>query len=159
MSRCGAKRWNGRAWITSEYQDALFVPDGNASGPFFLLRPLASLAILITLFAFQQVRSAASRLVRLENPNPLRRWRVYKRNRGMSPWRDHVDWVGGYPYETAKPEQIFDFYRKHGFSLEFLQTGGLGCNEFVFAYPQHEIAAVTEHLETPVLRAETAGHR
>ena len=56
----------------------------------------------------------------------------------MSPWRDFVDWVGGYPYETAKPEEIFEFYRNYGFSLEFLRTGGLGCNEFVFEYAQPE---------------------
>ena len=28
--------------------------------------------------------------------------------RGMSLWV--VDWVGGYPFEVAKPEEIFDFY-------------------------------------------------
>ncbi len=53
--------------------------------------------------------------------------------RGMSHWRDAVDWIGGYPYEVAKPEQIFDFYKARGFSLRRLKsTGGLGCNEFVF---------------------------
>jgi hypothetical protein len=25
-------------------------------------------------------------------------------NRGMSPWRDRMDWVGGYPFEVASPE-------------------------------------------------------
>ena len=35
--------------------------------------------------------------------------------RGMSPWRDVVDWVGGYPFEVAKPEEIFSFYREKGF--------------------------------------------
>lgn len=54
--------------------------------------------------------------------------------RGMSAWRDLVDWVGGYPFEVATPEQIFDFYRERGFQLERLTTcgGGLGCNQFVF---------------------------
>ena len=28
--------------------------------------------------------------------------------RGMSPWRDVVDWVGGYPFEVAKPEDILN---------------------------------------------------
>jgi 2-polyprenyl-6-hydroxyphenyl methylase/3-demethylubiquinone-9 3-methyltransferase len=52
----------------------------------------------------------------------------------MSRWRDIVDWVGGYPYETAYPEEIFDFYRARGFELTKLKCGGvgLGCNEFVF---------------------------
>jgi 2-polyprenyl-6-hydroxyphenyl methylase/3-demethylubiquinone-9 3-methyltransferase len=54
--------------------------------------------------------------------------------RGMSRWRDVVDWVGGYPYEAATPEQIFDFYEARGFRLITLKCGGvgLGCNEFVF---------------------------
>src|SRR5579883_3573074 len=32
------------------------------------------------------------------------------RPRGMSRWHDLVDWVGGYPFEVARPEGIFDFY-------------------------------------------------
>jgi 2-polyprenyl-3-methyl-5-hydroxy-6-metoxy-1,4-benzoquinol methylase len=65
---------------------------------------------------------------------PFETWRAYNRLRGMSPWWDVVDWVGGYPFEVAKPEQIFDFYRDRGFTLMTLQTqaGDLGCNEFVF---------------------------
>ena len=52
----------------------------------------------------------------------------------MSLWHDVVDWVGGYPFEVAKPEQIFDFYYRRGFDLVRLTTQGgeLGCNEFVF---------------------------
>lgn len=68
--------------------------------------------------------------------NPLRTWGEYKRNhaRGMSPWRDIVDWAGGYPFEVAKPEAIFDFFRNKGFVLIKLKTvsGGHGCNEFMF---------------------------
>jgi 2-polyprenyl-6-hydroxyphenyl methylase/3-demethylubiquinone-9 3-methyltransferase len=65
---------------------------------------------------------------------PGHSWREYKRLRGMSAWADVVDWVGGYPFEVAKPEEIFDFYHRRGFSLERLKTegGDLGCNEFVF---------------------------
>jgi 2-polyprenyl-3-methyl-5-hydroxy-6-metoxy-1,4-benzoquinol methylase len=64
---------------------------------------------------------------------PFHQWRDYVRQRGMSPWHDVVDWVGGYPFEVAKPEEIFSFYRKRGFSLEVLSTcgGTLGCNQFV----------------------------
>jgi len=52
----------------------------------------------------------------------------------MHPWRDVVDWVGGYPFEVAKPEEIFEFCRERGFELLKLRTcgGGLACNEFVF---------------------------
>jgi 2-polyprenyl-3-methyl-5-hydroxy-6-metoxy-1,4-benzoquinol methylase len=59
------------------------------------------------------------------------------RTRGMSRWHDLLDWVGGYPFEVAKPEEIFDFFRARGFTLERLRTcgGGLGCNEYVFERP------------------------
>ena len=52
----------------------------------------------------------------------------------MSPWHDVVDWVGGYPFEVARPEQVLDFCRGRGFELRKLKTcgGGHGCNEFVF---------------------------
>lgn len=64
----------------------------------------------------------------------LRSWTEYRRRRGMSKWHDIVDWVGGYPYEFATPEEIFDFYRARGFTLTKMKCGvvGLGCNEFVF---------------------------
>jgi 2-polyprenyl-6-hydroxyphenyl methylase/3-demethylubiquinone-9 3-methyltransferase len=60
-----------------------------------------------------------------------------QRDRGMSLWRDLIDWVGGYPFEVARPEQIFDFYLERGFQLVKLTTcgGSLGCNEFVFYKP------------------------
>jgi len=66
--------------------------------------------------------------------NPFRTWVSYKQQRGMSPWRDIVDWVGGYPFEVAKPEGMFDFFSAKGFVLKKLKTcgGGHGCNEFVF---------------------------
>lgn len=69
--------------------------------------------------------------------NPLRTWRAYKTDRGMSPWRDVIDWVGGYPFEASKPEKIFDFFRIRGYTLRRLVTsGGTGCNEFVFSKDQ-----------------------
>jgi 2-polyprenyl-3-methyl-5-hydroxy-6-metoxy-1,4-benzoquinol methylase len=54
--------------------------------------------------------------------------------RGMAYWRDMIDWLGGYPFETAKPEQIFRFYKNRGFYLLEMNTAGgrHGCNEFIF---------------------------
>jgi 2-polyprenyl-3-methyl-5-hydroxy-6-metoxy-1,4-benzoquinol methylase len=76
-------------------------------------------------------RPAVKDLLRLQ---PFATWRNAGRVRGMSAWRDLIDWVGGYPFEVAKPEAIFDFYRARGFALTRLYTdgGSLGCNEFVF---------------------------
>jgi 2-polyprenyl-6-hydroxyphenyl methylase/3-demethylubiquinone-9 3-methyltransferase len=65
----------------------------------------------------------------------VRQWTEYKRSRGMSRWHDIVDWIGGYPFEVAKPEEIFRFLHERGFQLEQLQTcaGGNGCNQYVFS--------------------------
>ncbi|MCC7177526.1 MAG: class I SAM-dependent methyltransferase [Acidobacteria bacterium] len=70
----------------------------------------------------------------LKRQNPATRYREYKTARGMSKVHDWYDWLGGLPFEVARPEQIFDFYRDRGFELARLRTcgGGLGCNEFVF---------------------------
>ncbi len=56
------------------------------------------------------------------------------RARGMSPWHDLVDWVGGYPFEVATPDAVLAFYRQRGFELLTLKScgGGIGCNEYVF---------------------------
>ena len=55
-------------------------------------------------------------------------------DRGMSLWHDAIDWLGGYPFEVAKPEVVLDAFRARGFTLERLKTcgGKMGCNEFVF---------------------------
>lgn len=65
---------------------------------------------------------------------PFKSWREYIKDRGMSPMVDVIDWIGGYPFEIAKPEEILDFCKNHGFELKQLSTcaGGLGCNEYVF---------------------------
>ena len=75
----------------------------------------------------------------LATGRPGKSWRAYSAaGRGMTPWRDVVDWVGGYPFEVARPEQIFHFFRDRAFVLQRLKTcgGGLGCNEFVFTLSQ-----------------------
>jgi len=66
---------------------------------------------------------------------PLRRWRSNNEDsRGMSAKRDLIDWVGGYPFEVAKPEEIFHFFKERDFELLDMSTqaGGIGCNEFHF---------------------------
>lgn len=83
--------------------------------------------------AFHAAGGLAKDLLRLRNP--LARYRNYDRLRGMSWWHDQLDWVGGYPFETATPEAIIAFYRERGFDLERLspcRRGSSGCNQFVF---------------------------
>ena len=65
--------------------------------------------------------------------NPIGHMKNYKNNRGMSITHDWRDWLGGYPFEVAKPEIIFDFGKKHGFTLINIKTvNSHGNNEFLF---------------------------
>jgi 2-polyprenyl-6-hydroxyphenyl methylase/3-demethylubiquinone-9 3-methyltransferase len=61
-------------------------------------------------------------------------------DRGMSLWHDMLDWLGGYPFEVARPEEVFDFFLDRGFILTKLKTCGArhGCNEFVFVLPSSD---------------------
>lgn len=110
-------RWR---WIKRKYNE--------------LPRPLrVPFAMLVS--APEEFKSALRALAKLRPQDYVAVWTQYDRNRGMSHWRDIIDWVGGYPYEVATPEQIFDFYRARGFSLVKMRCGGvgLGCNEFVLS--------------------------
>ncbi len=112
-----AARWK---WIKKTYNEM----------PRFLQTPFA-----VAVSAPGELKSALRSLVTLRPQAYIRSWTHYDQNRGMSHWRDIIDWVGGYPYEVAAPEEIFDFYRARGFTLVKMKCGGvgLGCNEFVFA--------------------------
>jgi 2-polyprenyl-6-hydroxyphenyl methylase/3-demethylubiquinone-9 3-methyltransferase len=110
-----SQRW---AWIKRTYNQRRWLR------PWLLAYTLVRARGVTTLLDFKHLRPFAS-------------WRNYGIERGMSPWWDVVDWVGGYPFEVAKPEAVFDFFRAKGFVLTKLKTcgGGHGCNEFVFVKP------------------------
>jgi 2-polyprenyl-3-methyl-5-hydroxy-6-metoxy-1,4-benzoquinol methylase len=80
-----------------------------------------------------EARMLASATARGRPGDYIRGW-THARERGMSRWHDLLDWVGGYPFEVATPEEVFRFCRDRGFELRELRTcgGGLGCNQFVF---------------------------
>jgi 2-polyprenyl-6-hydroxyphenyl methylase/3-demethylubiquinone-9 3-methyltransferase len=102
----------------------------------FYVQSSKPIRILVVLWIGMILESGAAinRLIRKQNPFPFKYWAEKKKSRGMSVWHDLVDWVGGYPFEVAKPEKIFEFYQGRGFLLKKLKTCGisLGCNEFVF---------------------------
>ena len=95
-----------------------------------LLKSPFALAVM----APEELKAIVRSAVTLNPGAYLKSWTRYDPDRGMNRWRDIIDWVGGYPYEFAKPEAIFDFYLARGFQLAKMKCGGvgLGCNEFVF---------------------------
>ena len=96
------------------------------------VRPVYALVVTLPL----ELRTLASAAIR-GRPGPyLSEW-IKGRERGMSRWHDLLDWVGGYPFEVAKPEDVFRFCRSRGLELVELSTagGGLGNNQFVFRRP------------------------
>lgn len=111
-----ARRWH---WIKKTY----------CRLPKVLKTPFAIAAIMP-----DEMRSLGGALLSLEPSRYIHSWTRYKNSRGMNRWHDIIDWVGGYPYEVATVDEIFNFYRSRGFALCKLKSGGvgLGCNEFVF---------------------------
>ena len=85
------------------------------------------LETLYTLFDF------APDLIRLRNP--IVKIKNYASRRGMN-WRtDVIDWLGGYPYEFATVEEIFEFMKTNlsDFNLVNIKTtNGLGGNSYLF---------------------------
>ena len=101
----------------------------NASGQ--MTRGLLVAGSVAYLARHKPVRAAA----RIGRRLPVREPRAV-RGRGMSMKHDLIDWVGGYPFEVAKPEEVFRRVHPLGFELRHLKTcgGGLGCNEYVFEH-------------------------
>jgi 2-polyprenyl-6-hydroxyphenyl methylase/3-demethylubiquinone-9 3-methyltransferase len=143
--------WSALANVAESVADAgrlfiaLYNDQGRASRRwlrikrFFNASPApVRLATVLAVGAYWELRGAVGRASRLENPLPFATWRRKKRDRGMSPWHDLVDWVGGYPFEVAKPDDVLAFCRERGFVLTRLVTcgPGHGNNQFVFARAQ-----------------------
>jgi len=85
-------------------------------------------ALCIPVFA---VGGCVRDIVRLQNP--LSRYHVH--HRGMSPVTDWLDWLGGYPFEVARPHDVVAFFQARQFTLQRMNSceNRLGCNEFVFS--------------------------
>jgi 2-polyprenyl-6-hydroxyphenyl methylase/3-demethylubiquinone-9 3-methyltransferase len=94
------------------------------SGP---LGKAAVTSVFVPWFAGMQIGADLAR-----GRAPWKSFEEYRQRRGMSVVHDWVDWLGGYPFEVAKPEEVFEFFKERGFGLERMTTTpGLGCNEFL----------------------------
>jgi 2-polyprenyl-6-hydroxyphenyl methylase/3-demethylubiquinone-9 3-methyltransferase len=123
----------------------LFIAIYNDQGPWSVfwtrvkrtynrLPPVLRTPYLLGFGAALESAALGSAVLRLDLRRIVDRWTRYESVRGMSRWHDVIDWVGGYPFEVAKPEKILDFCRQRRFELTKLRTcgGKMGCNEFVF---------------------------
>jgi 2-polyprenyl-6-hydroxyphenyl methylase/3-demethylubiquinone-9 3-methyltransferase len=99
--------------------------------------PIVQRGLVLAVGAAIYGRSLARHLLRGRSLNEYRE-QLADQPRGMSSWYDLVDWVGGYPFEVAKPEDVVAFLRKRGYStLRTTSAGGsLSCNEFVMVRDQ-----------------------
>jgi 2-polyprenyl-3-methyl-5-hydroxy-6-metoxy-1,4-benzoquinol methylase len=99
----------------------------------------APFAVVVS--APRELKSFARALAKGRPQEYVHLWTRYDRRRGMSRWHDIVDWVGGFPYEYAKPDAIFSFFRQRGFMLDNMKIGGgLGCSEYVFSRSSEQAA-------------------
>ncbi len=151
----GVLHHTGDMWAALDNVESLVVPGGvlfvsiyNDQGlrsriwrrvkrGYNALPPSLRTPYAVAVMAPREALSLAAATAALKPQRYVLSWTEYKRSRGMSRWHDLIDWVGGYPFEVAKPEQIFDFFRARGLVLRRLNTcaGGLGCNQFVFDRP------------------------
>lgn len=93
-------------------------------------RPLLVAAIVVP----YETALLARDLARLRPKDFVKRWSRYSEKRGMSRLHDHIDWIGGYPFEVASPQQIVSFVETLGFEhLRTILATGRANNQFVFA--------------------------
>jgi 2-polyprenyl-3-methyl-5-hydroxy-6-metoxy-1,4-benzoquinol methylase len=96
------------------------------------LPPGLNKAFAVAVMLPYELKDLARAVLRGRPGDYVRSWTAYRSNRGMSRWRDIVDWVGGFPYEYASQDSLIDFHRARGFEvIRSAPTRGLGCNELV----------------------------
>jgi SAM-dependent methyltransferase len=68
-----------------------------------------------------------------QRTNPFRYVRGYARgSRGMTFWRDVVDWLGGLPWEFAASGEVVAFVEQRGFEVvRVVEQGSGGNNEYL----------------------------
>ncbi len=112
--------WKDGRFGTSNFW--LLVKKIYAHLPTFIQYPIFNISALLLIIFYM-----------LTFRNPIKQIKSHKKYRGMH-WITIIkDWLGGYPYEFATPDEIFLFLKKLGFSLENLKTySGLLNNEYLF---------------------------
>jgi SAM-dependent methyltransferase len=123
---------------------ALYNDQGGPSRRWLMVKkaynryPLLRMPLLLGSFWRLYWRSMLKDVVLLRPGHYFRQ--LDENRRGMTVWRDMVDWVGGYPFEVSRADDVFHFYRKRGFTLtRMVSDCDLGCNQFVLQLPEQPI--------------------
>jgi 2-polyprenyl-6-hydroxyphenyl methylase/3-demethylubiquinone-9 3-methyltransferase len=92
----------------------------------WLYNQLPKVAQRFMIILFTAIIYVAKFLVTWRNP--------LNKDRGMDFRVDVIDWVGGFPYEYATPDEVEKFVCNQGFFLRRYVAAQVptGCNEFVF---------------------------
>jgi 2-polyprenyl-3-methyl-5-hydroxy-6-metoxy-1,4-benzoquinol methylase len=132
----GAVAPSGRIWLALYNHQPLLTPWWRAVKRAYLVVPeFVRPLYVLPFYGYVLLAGLAADLVCGIDP----RVRFSGRGRrGMDVWRDVVDWVGGWPFETATPQEVVDFARPYQLTLCRLRTvgGRHGCNEYVLTRPE-----------------------
>lgn len=113
--------YNDQGWISSYWKHVKLV---------YIRSPAWGKALIAAFFyIYFGVGLFVADLLRLRDP--------FKRHagvrRGMKFRYDVIDWVGGYPFEVARPAEVESFARERGFECTCVSFAGRrhGCNEYL----------------------------
>jgi SAM-dependent methyltransferase len=136
----GVLHHTGAMWPALDYAEKLVAPGGKLFIALYNQQGLASRYWTFVKRIYNRYPVSKPLWIVLHTAYPVlpsvvwRMLRGRKYPRGMNAWVDLLDWLGGYPFEVARPDEITGFFAKRGYRLLQLKDVGrkMGCNEFVF---------------------------
>ncbi len=146
----GVLHHTGSMWEAIDKAAALVTPGGLLVLALYLRTPFCpawriekrlyvSSPKVIQDLLFHLYKGTAMFYMRLRGIDPKVTWNDYQTVRGMDQDHDIRDWLGGYPYESASPEEVEAFLAPKGFTMlrsfrTKSRTGlmGTGCAEYVY---------------------------
>ena len=116
--------YNDQGWVSEFWR---IIKRSYARYP--VLRPFLLAGTFLRFWARSIARDT------LRHWDPLHSWRHHgqREPRAMSAWHTLVDWVGGYPFDVASPDEVGIALQKLGLNVEksILIVDGSGNNQFV----------------------------
>jgi SAM-dependent methyltransferase len=146
----GVLHHTGAMWAALDRTARLAAPSGVLAIALYRQTPLcwawriekrayASVPAFVQLVVRSVYKAAFFAGKAAQGRDPFAYVRQYKSNRGMDWHRDVHDWLGGYPYESAKADAVKSHMMRLGFDVvrafewpPDLGLFGTGCDEFVF---------------------------